>query len=187
MKISVVLGTRPEIIKMSSFILECPKNGVPVALTHTSQHYSYNMGKIFFDGLDMVHRKYGLPVLFPLHPQTKKHIDELMPHIPSSVRFIEPLGYFDFLQAQSSARLALTDSGGVQEEMCVLGVPCVTLRDSTERQETVEVGSNILAGTVPEKILKCVDVMMNRKTSWASPLGDGTAGKKILEHILNTL
>ena len=91
-----------------------------------------------------------------------------------------------FLQLENKARLVLTDSGGVQEEACVLGVPCVTLRDNTERPETIEVGSNILAGTSPDRILKCTDFMLNRKNNWENPFGDGTAGRRIVEILEQT-
>src|SRR3989304_6556393 len=72
----------------------------------------------------------------------------------SSIRLIDPVDFLDFLQLESNARLVLTDSGGVQEETCILGVPCVTLRDNTERPETVAVGSNVLAGVEPGMIVK---------------------------------
>jgi UDP-N-acetylglucosamine 2-epimerase (non-hydrolysing) len=74
----------------------------------------------------------------------------------------------------------LTDSGGVQEETCILGTPCVTLRDSTERPETLEIGSNILAGTNPEKIVECVSTVYEKNKKWINPYGSGDAGKKIV-------
>ena len=75
----------------------------------------------------------------------------------------------------------MTDSGGLQEETCILGVPCVTLRDNTERPETVTVGSNILAGTDPSKILESAKVMLVKEKKWVNPFGDGTSGLKILK------
>ncbi len=75
----------------------------------------------------------------------------------------------------------MTDSGGVQEETCILGVPCVTLRDNTERPETLEVGSNVLVGTKPERISEGVRTMLNRENNWRNPFGDGKAGKRIVE------
>lgn len=78
----------------------------------------------------------------------------------------------------------MTDSGGVQEESCILGVPCVTLRDNTERPETLIIGSNILAGTNPEKILECVKKMVTKKNDWTNPFGDGKAGKKIVDMLM---
>jgi len=73
----------------------------------------------------------------------------------------------------------LTDSGGVQEEACVLGVPCVTLRDNTERPETIEVGANMLAGTNPYEIVEKARVMLDNSGEWKNPFGDGEAGKRI--------
>ncbi len=96
-----------------------------------------------------------------------------------SIRLIDPVDFLDFLQLESSARLVLTDSGGVQEETCILGVPCVTLRDNTERPETVEVGSNVLAGNEPGMILKCAREMLGKDNGWKNPFGDGKAAERI--------
>ena len=85
----------------------------------------------------------------------------------------------NFLQLEKNAGLILTDSGGVQEESCILGVPCVTLRDNTERPETVEVGANVLAGTEPGRIVECARNMIERERTWENPFGDGLAGEKI--------
>ncbi|RKY68801.1 MAG: UDP-N-acetylglucosamine 2-epimerase (non-hydrolyzing), partial [Candidatus Latescibacterota bacterium] len=93
----------------------------------------------------------------------------------------EPLGFLEFLQLEANAKLVLTDSGGVQEETCILKVPCVTLRDSTERPETLEVGSNVLAGVNQEKILEGVKFMVSKERNWRNPFGDGRAGKRIAE------
>ncbi len=98
-----------------------------------------------------------------------------------SINFIEPLDYLGFLQLEANARIVLTDSGGVQEETCILNVPCVTLRDNTERPETIEVGSNILAGTGSERIIKCARSMLSRKIDWRNPFGDGKASERILK------
>lgn len=98
---------------------------------------------------------------------------------------IEPLDYLSFLQLESKAKLVLTDSGGVQEETCILGVPCITLRDNTERPETLDVGSNILVGTNPEKILEASKISYAHKKTWVNPFGDGTTGKKIIKILEN--
>ena len=91
----------------------------------------------------------------------------------------EPVDFLGFLQLESNAALVLTDSGGVQEETCILGVPCVTLRDNTERPETIEGGSNILAGTHPERILEVARTICGRK-GWVNPFGDGKTGGRIV-------
>jgi UDP-N-acetylglucosamine 2-epimerase (non-hydrolysing) len=100
------------------------------------------------------------------------------------IHVTEPLGYLDFLQLEANARLVLTDSGGLQEESCILGVPCVTLRNNTERPETVEVGANVLAGTDPDVMLSCARKMLAQGTSWANPFGDGKAGDHVIQEVL---
>ena len=84
-----------------------------------------------------------------------------------------------FWKLESEAQLVLTEPGGVQEESCILGVPCVTLRDNTERPETMEVGANVLAGTKPERIVECARKMSERERTWENPFGDGMAGERI--------
>jgi UDP-GlcNAc3NAcA epimerase len=97
----------------------------------------------------------GEPVVFPVHPRTRKAIDGDSQHqIRPHVRLIEPLGYFDMVALSHSARLILTDSGGLQKEAYWLGVPCITLREETEWVETVEAGWNTLAGSDTEKIVR---------------------------------
>jgi UDP-N-acetylglucosamine 2-epimerase (non-hydrolysing) len=94
-----------------------------------------------------------LPVLFPLHPRTRARLAAAGRPLPPSLRLLEPLGYLDFLSLLEGARLVLTDSGGVQEETTALGVPCLTLRDGTERPITVEEGTNRVVGTDPGRIV----------------------------------
>ena len=100
---------------------------------------------------------------------------------PENLTVIEPVDFLAFLQLESNAKLILTDSGGVQEEACILGVPCVTLRDNTERPETIEVGANVLAGASSERIMECVDVMLKKKKKWVNPFGDGKAAARIVK------
>jgi UDP-N-acetylglucosamine 2-epimerase (non-hydrolysing) len=125
---------------------------------------------------------YDIPVVYPIHPRARKMMKQFGLST-DKLRLIDPVDFFDFLQLQTHARLVLTDSGGVQEETCILGRPCVTLRDTTERPETVEVGGNILAGTDTEKIEESVSIMLQNKRSWKNPFGDGTSGKQILDII----
>ena len=132
------------------------------------------------EGLDRVAAKFHQPVIYPIHPRSRERMSEF--HLGSKkITLIDPMDFLGFLQLESEARLILTDSGGVQEEACILGVPCVTLRDSTERPETIEVDSNILTGASTDRILKCTEFMLNRKTKWENPFGDGTAGKRIVK------
>jgi len=103
----------------------------------------------------------------------------------ASIRFIDPVDYLDFLNLEKGAQLVLTDSGGVQEETCILGVPCVTLRDNTERPETIDVGSNMLAGTEPDKIVECARRMLVKGKGWNNPFGDGKAAERIGRTLIN--
>ena len=85
------------------------------------------------------------------------------------------------MQLEANAKLVLTDSGGVQEETCILKVPCVTLRDNTERPETLDVGSNALVGVNQDKILEGVKIMLSKERDWKNPFGDGKAGERIIK------
>jgi UDP-N-acetylglucosamine 2-epimerase len=96
------------------------------------------------------------PVLFPVHPRSKKLLNETGYKPPMHVKLIEPVGYFDMIVFEQSARMILTDSGGVQKEAYWLKVPCITLRDETEWIETVEAGWNVLTGADPEKIIRAI-------------------------------
>ncbi|MFH1790299.1 MAG: UDP-N-acetylglucosamine 2-epimerase (non-hydrolyzing) [bacterium] len=135
-------------------------------------------------GIQKVARKFSLPVIFPIHPRSKKMLKEFGLETGDNIKIIEPLGYFDFLQLQKNAKLIFTDSGGLQEESCILHVPCVTLRDNTERPETIEVGSNILAGTEIGRIVDATQNMLDRETEWDNPFGDGNSSKIIIRSIL---
>ncbi|BAI60938.1 UDP-N-acetylglucosamine 2-epimerase [Methanocella paludicola SANAE] len=132
-------------------------------------------------GLGEVSRKYGMPIVLPIHPRTKKMMNEFSLQPPAGIMMIEPLGFMEFLKAESNARLVLTDSGGVQEECCILGVPCVTIRENTERPETVDVGANVLAGYKCQNIVNCAGMMMNKNNGWVNPFGDGRTGKRIIQ------
>jgi UDP-N-acetylglucosamine 2-epimerase (non-hydrolysing) len=134
------------------------------------------------EGLDRVASEFGMPVVYPIHPRSQKMMAEFGFNL-QNIKLIEPTDFLSFLQLESSARLILTDSGGVQEEACILRVPCVTLRDNTERPETVDVGANILAGASSYKILDCVKVMLGRENNWINPFGDGKSGERIVEII----
>ena len=133
-------------------------------------------------GLQLLITKYKLPIIYPIHPRARKMMAEFKLHA-DNLTLIEPVDYFTFLQFEKNARLILTDSGGVQEESCILGVPCVTLRDNTERPETLEVGASLLAGAVPKKILECTEIMLGKSNNWQNPFGDGKAGERIIEAI----
>lgn len=132
------------------------------------------------EGLEKVKAEFGLPIIYPIHPRSTKQIQELNLR-PRGVNLIDPIDFLSFLQLENNAKLVFTDSGGIQEETCILKVPCVTLRDNTERPETIEVGSNVLAGTDPDRIVACAKTMISKENRWENPFGDGNAGKKIVE------
>lgn len=124
----------------------------------------------------------SVPVVFPAHPRTRIQIEKHGIRLSSQVRLVEPLGYLDFLHLMHKARIVLTDSGGIQEETTALGVPCLTLRENTERPITTSVGTNRLVGSDPEKILAQAQLILGG----AAPKGrvpelwDGKAAERIM-------
>ena len=134
-----------------------------------------------------------LPIVFPVHPRTRKTISHfgLNDRIASStnLRLVEPLGYLDFLNLYSTARLVLTDSGGIQEETTALGIPCLTLRENTERPITVEMGTNVVVGTDTHKIVSEAASILNgsgAKETRQPPLWDGHTADRILDVLLSS-
>jgi UDP-N-acetylglucosamine 2-epimerase (non-hydrolysing) len=127
-----------------------------------------------------------IPVIFPVHPRTHQCIEraDIEPH--ADLRLIPSLGYLDFLCLLSKATMVLTDSGGIQEETTALGVPCLTLRENTERPVTISQGTNRLVGTDPSKMLRAAREILagNHKTGSLPPLWDGKAAERIVEILL---
>jgi UDP-N-acetylglucosamine 2-epimerase (non-hydrolysing) len=128
----------------------------------------------------------ALPVVFPVHPRTRARIAAAgLEDRARALRLVEPLGYLEFLSLTSAARLVLTDSGGLQEESTALGIPCLTLRENTERPITVTEGTNEVVGTDPERILRAA----RRALSSAPPRGripalwDGRAGERAADAV----
>src|SRR3989454_4658835 len=142
------------------------------------------------DALEEISRR--LPIVFPAHPRTRKMIEELgltdRVEKIKDLLVIDPVGYLDFLQLLSGARLVLTDSGGIQEETTALGIPCVTLRENTERPITVEMGTNTIAGTDTAKIVaaanRALDNPPDKSNLKIPPLWDGRTADRILDALL---
>lgn len=117
-------------------------------------------------------------VCWPIHYRTQKVLKQSRIPLPPTLTCTEPVGYFDFLTLLSNCAAVVTDSGGVQEEACILGVPCVTIRDSTERPETVDVGANVLVHRDAEAMVAALNRPM---TPWTNPFGDGHTAERILD------
>jgi UDP-N-acetylglucosamine 2-epimerase (non-hydrolysing) len=131
-----------------------------------------------------------VPVIFPVHPRTRQQLrshrrldDVSDDQRHGGVRYIEPLGYLDFVALMSRARLVLTDSGGIQEETTVLGVPCLTLRENTERPVTVTAGTNRVIGTDPERVVREAlgALTADPPSPRRPPLWDGYAALRIID------
>jgi len=158
------------------------KNGYIVVTAHRAENVDIEKRlRGIFDGLLLVQQFLKIPIVYPIHPRTVKNMKKFAIETSDNIRLIEPLGYLEFLQLEANAKLVITDSGGLQEEACILKVPCVTVRDNTERPETVEAGINILAGTRPKRILACAQEMLKDGKEWVNPFGDGHAGEKIVD------
>lgn len=135
-------------------------------------------------GVERAAIEHDAEVIYPIHPRAAERVGEFDIAVPDRIRTIEPVEYLDFLRLEAASELILTDSGGVQEEACVLGVPCVTMRDSTERPETIDVGANELCGADPAGIALGASKMLGVDGIWENPFGDGTASVRILEELL---
>jgi len=133
------------------------------------------------DGLASTASALRVPVLAALHPRTVARLTTLGIEVDRAVRVLPPLSYLDFLGLHLHALVMLTDSGGLQEEACSLRVPCVTLRDNTERPESVTVGANVLAGAEPDRIVAAARAMIDRPRNWPNPFGDGRSGARIVD------
>lgn len=130
--------------------------------------------------LELLHKEYGLPIFCSTHPRTKNRMQRFS--VGSDlIMFSEPLGFFDFVTLERNAFCVLSDSGTVQEECCIFHVANVTLRDVTERPETLECGSNILSGVEPETVLRCVRVVLGQKRNWSVP------PEYLAEHVSDTV
>lgn len=135
------------------------------------------------EGVERVTVEVGLPVVFPAHPRTLDRLRRFESlasfEAIEGLLLIEATGYLEFLDLLANAEAVLTDSGGVQQEACILGVPCVTLRDSTEWMETIAIGANRLTGLAPDRISRGVREALDQEQCWEAPFGDGQASNRI--------
>jgi UDP-N-acetylglucosamine 2-epimerase (non-hydrolysing) len=177
-----VIGRYAREISASRALEEC---GVSpsryfLATAHRSENVD-DSGRLrdLIGGLEALQRDYGYPVVYPLHPRTRSRAAAAGIDLgKTSIRFREPLGFFDFIRLEQNAFCILSDSGTVQEEASLFGVPNVTLRDVTERPETLECGSNILCGVEPRAMAGAVRLVTCQAQNWQPPreyMGTGVA------------
>ncbi len=148
------------------------------------------LGRIL-DALEIIQK--DMPIIFPVHPRTRKNLvscqfGKRLEEMPG-LRLIDPLGYLDFLKLMSNAKVVLTDSGGIQEETTILQIPCLTLRENTERPVTTKLGTNQIVGTDPATIIKAYRRAVNGGCgkSMIPPLWDGRAAERIVRTLLEEL
>jgi len=174
--------------RRASSELQLPEDRYFLVTLHRQENVD-NVGRLkdLIKGLELLSEKFGKIVVYPIHPRTRKRLQEFNITINGErLKVIDPLDYLSFLKLESQADLILADSGGVQEEACILQVPCVTLRDNTERPETIDVGANALAGTKPENVVEKASMMLTRERSWLNPFGDGRASERIIKIICDS-
>lgn len=135
-----------------------------------------------------MHQRFSQTIVWPIHPRTQAKLKEHDISVPDYLTLLRPIGYMDFIQLQKHAQLILTDSGGIQEEACLLGVPCITLRENTERPESVEVGANVLVGRHAKKAVEAANNWLSVDDfSWRNPFGDGHVAEAILDTVLGVV
>jgi UDP-N-acetylglucosamine 2-epimerase (non-hydrolysing) len=123
-----------------------------------------------FSGLSRAAQQYGLPMVCSVHPRTRERLKQAGMELSSpQFKLSEPFGFFDFVHLEQNAFCVISDSGTVQEETCILGIPNVTIRDATERPETVECGSNALAGADPDRLLTLIKLVTESGRKWIVP------------------
>jgi UDP-N-acetylglucosamine 2-epimerase (non-hydrolysing) len=144
----------------------------------------------FIDALRLIHHEYKLPVVCSLHPRTRSKLAKTEKVLDGDgIIVLKPLGLFDFVNLEKHARCVLSDSGTVQEECCIFQVPNVTLRDVTERPETIEAGSNIITGPNPNHIFHAINLALDLKNDWNAPpeYTDKKVSRTVLKIVLGVI
>lgn len=138
--------------------------------------------------INSVQKEFNYKIIFSVHPRTKSKLDDFnLLNINNDIIYCDPFGFFDFVKLEKNAAFVLTDSGTVQEECCIFKIPTVTIRDTTERPETVECGSNIVSGVNYEKIITCSRLMASSSRTWQYPDGylDGNVSNKVINFLIS--
>jgi len=181
------VGQNLDLAKRKSKIIEklgLTNKGYLLLTLHREESVDFKENlKDILKGISTVAETFDYKIIFPAHPRAIKRLEYFkLDSFISAIKNLEvinPLGYLDFLMLLGCSKLVLTDSGGIQEESCILKVPCVTLRQSTERPETTNVGANYVAGIEPANIQNGVKIMLNAGGDWQNPFGTNPSQKII--------
>ena len=161
------------------------KGGYLLVTLHRAENVDHgSILRPIIEAIGELSTKLALPALYPVHPRTSKRLNEFGISLKAPFVELQALDYVSFVQLERQARLVITDSGGVQEEACILGVPCITVRLQTERPETVEVGANLVTGVGKEAIIAGAEKMIDKPAGWPNPFGDGKAGERIVDIVM---
>jgi len=171
--------------------LKLKENKYFLATFHRAETVDYvNRLQWLIQGLDQIACYYHLPVVCSIHPRTRNKLQKWDIKTPMGLKFIEPVGFFDFIKLEQNAKCILSDSGTVCEEACILGVPHAIMRDTTERPETVRVGASIISGVEDSwNIFKCTKVMLDGDKTWKQPEGyiDENVSDKIVKYLIGKI
>jgi len=183
--IDTLLASRPRFKRPALWDeLNLKENGYIVLTLHRPNNVDdqVNLSRLLSE---IINSSKGLPLIFPVHPRTRKVLSSINERLPSSLCLAEPLGYLEFNYLVERSLAVVTDSGGITEETTVMGVPCMTLRNSTERPETVTMGTNELLGTNPDAIEPAMQRLLAGKWKKGTipPLWDGRTAERIVEII----
>ena len=168
--------------------LKLKKNDYFLVTAHRTENVDNKSAlKNIFLGLEKVSKTFRKKIIYPIHPRTMSKIKTM--DIPKGIKLIQPLGFFDFSKLEKNAFCLITDSGTIPEETLFFQKPSITIRNTTERPEIIEAGSNILSGLNPENILQSVQVITSKKPDWQwnNALGDGKTARKVLNILRGNL
>jgi UDP-N-acetylglucosamine 2-epimerase (non-hydrolysing) len=149
--------------------LNLQKNKYIISTAHRAENVDVEERlKNIFKSFEIISKEYK--IVFSCHPRTREKLKQFNVDVNNeNIIMLEPMGFFDFIKLEKNSFMAISDSGTVQEEMCIFGIPTVTIRDTTERPETIDCGSNIISGLNTESIIKTYNIMKNISREWKIP------------------